>query len=576
MGLAAGGDVNGAIGGAPNMAADGDARGIAGKMTDLVAPAAESRLAVPSFNAAAALRYGKISIPYLAASLLLEWGSWVFAIRDYNISPWNPPSGLALATLLIFGLRFAPLVLVAAIVGDIVIRGSPVPLHVSLLAGLAQTVGYAAAAWLMERRLGFKTTLASLRDLTIMLGATFLPSAAIALVFVGVYVGFGMLPEAGFAEAVLRYWVGDAIGILVTAPLLLRLRDMRQFPVRPVEIVVQFVVLAACLWFIAMGKMSEQLKFFHILFLPVIWLAVRQGLSGAAIACFAVQVGLILDAVQDNLEAAVVIELQMLLMILAITAMFTGVLVDERRVREEGRERMREQMRHLARLSLSGEIATGLAHELNQPLTALLNYVRVGRAQLERGEAGAALDPIVKAEAQGLRAAETILRLRGFLRGGALTLSRFEIAPVIEETVQMLNSAVKPRDIAIRVDIEPPIAAVLADRVHVMQILANLMSNAFDSIAAAGAVPGIVEIAARRKGPVVEVAVYDNGPGVSAEARDRIFDSFFTTRAHGMGLGLAISRSLVEAQGGVIRYEPAALAGAGRHRFVFTLKAAEA
>jgi signal transduction histidine kinase len=553
------------------MAADGDAKDMRAALGAAAAASPAGERAAPTRSLAGALRCGKITAGYLALYLLLEWVSWVFANQGYAISPWNPPAGLSLALLLIFGVAYTPLILVGAILADLVIREAPVALAVTVLSGLAPTLVYAGSVWLLARRLAFGTKLASLRDLTLLVGAAIVPTAAVAAAFVGVYVGFGTLAEAAFADAFLRYWVGDAIGILVTAPLLLRLQDIRQYPVRPLEVAAQFVLLVGCIWLIAGGKLGDQLKLFHILFLPVVWLAVRQGLSGAATGCFIVQVGLILDAVHDNLEAGTVIELQVLMMTLAVTAMFTGILVDERRAQEEGREQMREQMRHLARLSLSGEIASGLAHELNQPLTALLNYVRVGRTQLERGDLNAAMGPIMKAEAQGMRAAETIQRLRGFLRGGQLALVEFELSAVVDETVQMLKSVAKAHDVVVRVSVEPPGARVLADRVHVMQILANLLSNAFDAVATAGAVPGYVDIIARRLADGVEISVYDSGPGVPAEARDRIFDSFFTTKDQGMGLGLAISRSLVEAQGGTIRYEPSSAASAGRHRFVFTL-----
>lgn len=509
---------------------------------------------------------------YIVLYLLLDWASTIHPFLSYNITPWSPPPGLSIALLFVFGIGYAPLWLLAGVVADLVLRFTTVPLHISILTNLASVCGYSGIVWILQRRLRFDASLPSVRDFALLAGAALIGAAIVALFIIAIYFGLAGLPAPRLPEAWLRYWVGDAIGIAVTAPLLLRLPHFTRPIVGPAEMSAQGVVLVGSLWLLMHVSTADQIRFFYVLFVPAVWIAVRHGLTGAAVACFVIQVVLMVGAVSREIGADAVLDLQALMMTLAVTVLFTGVLVDELRKQQAAREQLRDEVSHLARLSTGGEIATGLAHELNQPLTALLNYVRVSKALVERGGAAAQVqDSLLKAEAQGVRAAETVQRLHDFLRYGELSTSDFDLADAIGEAVALVRVAKRSAEVSVRID--PGIEGIVvnADRVQTTQILVNLITNAFEAILEHNLPAGMVEIAVARNGGEAQISIIDNGPGVPPEDRDRIFDSFFTTKTEGMGLGLAICRSLAEAQGGRIWYEHGE---AGRHRFVVTLKLA--
>ena len=221
---------------------------------------------------------------------------------------------------------------------------------------------------------------------------------------------------------------------------------------------------------------------------------------------------------------------------------------------EETRARQhRAELAHAARLSTLGEMAAGLAHELNQPLSAIVSYATGCMVRIESGKADVqSLGEIVsEISTEALRAAEVLRRIRDFARNGELRLERVDPNDLVRSAVELANSGARRRGIALRLELGSDPLLVEVDRVQIEQVILNLLRNAFDAME--GTTLGERRVRIRTSPTVpktVEVTIDDSGAGLPATLADRVFDPFFTTKPDGLGLGLAISRRIIEAHGG--------------------------
>ena len=244
--------------------------------------------------------------------------------------------------------------------------------------------------------------------------------------------------------------------------------------------------------------------------------------------------------------------------------------VSSQRRAEEIAHMQQAELAHSARVRTIGEITTGLAHELNQPLTAIANYAE-SCAQAIRAKTkdpAAKLLPWVEQIAHNTqRAGDMLRRLRRFARKSEPQRADVDINELVQEVIELLEAEIRVREICVR---WKPVAATRAriDRVQVQQVLVNLLSNAFEAVADRSPDDRLVIISANSTDDHVEVAVQDAGGGVPQQHRDRVFEAFFTTKSGGVGIGLAISRSIIEDHGGRIWIEPNNHGGA---TFLFTL-----
>jgi two-component system sensor kinase FixL len=222
-----------------------------------------------------------------------------------------------------------------------------------------------------------------------------------------------------------------------------------------------------------------------------------------------------------------------------------------------------------------GEMASALAHEVNQPLSAIANYLKGCQRLLgarSEPEFERVKDALHKAAGQALRAGDIIRRMRDFVARGETEKKVESLTKLIEEASALALVGAKQHGVRVQFDLDSSRDLVVADRVQIQQVLMNLMRNAIEAMAESDLPRRELSIATGRRGDMVEIRVADTGPGISPEIEPKLFQPFITTKSEGMGVGLSISRTIVEAHGGELSVEPNPGGGA---LFRFTLRTAE-
>ncbi len=244
--------------------------------------------------------------------------------------------------------------------------------------------------------------------------------------------------------------------------------------------------------------------------------------------------------------------------------LFTGMIEDiSARVEAEQRvQELQDELIHVARLSAMGELASALAHELNQPLTAITNYSNAAKRLLERGKTSGATDLVLKAGDQAIRAGEIIRRLRQFIERGETERSWQNLIATTREAAQLGLFGTRSLGIEFALQHDTDLPEVMIDKIQIQQVVQNLVRNAADELAFCDGDRRIWISLRKLPSDRVEIAVEDTGPGLSTEVKEKLFQPFVTTKPNGMGVGLSVCRNIIESHGGWIRGEDRAGGGA--------------
>lgn len=507
----------------------------------------------------AATEWGLGALPrtalFFVGYVALAWISFVYPMRGLNITPWNPQAALAVALLFLHPGAW-PVVWAAVACGEAFIGTERMPFAALVVSTGALTAGYAAIAAGMRRWLRADLAVIGRRPAIMFLALAGVGALIASILRAGALWAMGVVSFERVPAVVHRASIGDGVGLIVTLPLLFALagarpRALTRAMLRSYEAWGIAAFIAVAIVAVFQQAPQEQFKLFYLLFFPVVWASTRFGAVGAVWAAALVQALLIVSVHSGQYLPLTVFEFQILVAALTSVGMLLGAIVDERQAAEEA-------LRASLQLAAAGDMAAALAHELNQPLTAMATYARASQVLARRmgtqdRDARGMLEVADKLAAEAARAGEVVNRLRRFFRERSTELQVTQLGGLLADAVE--SQAQRARELRVQLALgdQEALPPLWIDRVQIAVVLRNLLANAIEAASDPRRPPDAprqVELRAQRRGDEVLVSLLDSGETLTPEQARDIFETPASSKPGGMGIGLAISRAIVEAHGG--------------------------
>ena len=534
------------------------------------------------------------AVIYGAVYWLLFWLASFFD-SAFFFSLWFPAAGVRLAALLFFGWQYGFAVFLGEIGAqmlhgfhELYLPDHPIAMIISI--GNPPLI-YSLAAFFLLERFDFKPSLARFRDVIWLLAASIVISAIASPTSCAVLTYLGVFETKAYWSALRSFWVGDTIGNLIFAPSLLWLVNtlprysyksiwhgwkahwkqqhfkQKAMPLLEATLLLFFLILA----FDPFTPNEDPVRWYP-LFVPLIWLTLRYGFSGSIIGIVALNIGAASFAILSG-NKEIVPNLQIFMVSLTLTGLLMGAVVTQRQKAEETARNRQNELAHISRIGALGEMASSLAHELNQPLAALSTYTQISLDKLNGPEPQTAdLKRLLeKADAQAKRAGQITNSIRRLSKKGAPELKTFDLGACASEIGSLTTPYLKKHGAFLKVDIPQQKALVTADPIQIQQVFINLLNNAADAVGKSRSVKKdvILRVAALNNG-WVEASVSNWGESLTEIDFENLFEPFVSTKENGMGMGLPICRTIIEAHGGHIWGQGNA---EGRATFTFKLPA---
>lgn len=497
------------------------------------------------------------ALGYIAGYVFLNWLSDAVSSAPFGIVPWSPETGLTFAALLMFGNGFWPYAIGAIAVANVLLHWHELPWLCHLLAPVIVGGGYALAVVITQRsKWRIDLRLETLRDVLVLETAAAVSCGAVASAYVLLLAASG--EPTNISSDIFRLAIGDLIGISIITPCILMLANAGRIRRPTWESLLQGSSIIAAL-VLAFGFSSlPHFRLFNIIFFPIIWIALRHGLEGATYGLVITQLGLMAALYLSGPQSAGITSYQALMLVLAFTGLAIGGLVTERRQFEQRQRLAQDSVAKIFQLGSAGELATTIAHEINQPLTAISNYVRLVQRHLQTGEGDKATaeEAISKMANQVDRTAAVVKNLRDLIRLGRRQIKQQSVHVLIREALDLLEPNLQRAGISVKVAIARDIREAPVDRLQIEQVLINIISNAIDAIDGSGTHPRMINIAAYNLDDErVEIVVRDSGPGFPDGFDFSHSGIRSSNKKDSLGVGLSLSRTLVEGHDGELLLE---------------------
>ena len=502
--------------------------------------------------------YVAISLVYFVFYVALNKLTAFHEFDATSITLWSPDNGISLL-LLMESIAYTPVVLLASIVVDLQLHAPGYSLLAILTSDLILTLGYIFIAVVLRDAFQFNFRAATFGNVIALLAVVPASAVATSILYCCALFAAGALSGQEIFDAIRFFWVGDAVGMIVVIPAFMAFYDTfvhrRWRAMQSAKNLLTAAVIAGCVLVLdaaSVGDVNNR-YLFNLLFMPTIWVGIGYGFSATAVMLLFTQLSLIGALTYFGSSDQNFAVLQTLMFILAATGQLLGAVISER---EQTTRLLRKQQSELSRVateSASGALAITLAHEISQPLSSVASYVHGARRMLEGGRnVEAVIHALTKAEGETRRARDVIARIRDFVASGQLELETVDLRELARKIVALNAEEAAAHHILLRLDAQEPPPSLRLDRLTMEQALNNLVVNALD--AAASGAGGLVTLSVFSNDECAYIQVDDDGPGVSPDIAERLFEAFETTKAKGMGLGLPLAQQIVRKHSGQLTW----------------------